>query len=181
MKGAALRELDRQVALLDGSQARLRSIRPSDASGLKELFGRVTPRSRYLRFHHFVSGLTDEEARRYTGVDNPGIFGVVVTVESGGDERLIGVGHYFRGGTATAEVAFLVDDPYQGHGVATLILEELIEIAKRHGIETFEADVLGENRQMMEVFQRAGFPLRTILKYGTLHVSFSISNHVPAN
>jgi GNAT superfamily N-acetyltransferase len=173
MRNPVLGALDRTVVLLDGSTARLRPVTPADAAGLKELFARVTPRSRYLRFHHFVPRLTDEEARRYTAVDNPDLFGVVVTV--GHDERIAGVGHYFRVGKSTAEVAFLVDDPYQGHGIATLILEELVDVAWSRGIDTFEADVLGENRQMMEVFHGAGFPLQTMLKYGTLHVTFPIS------
>lgn len=166
--------------LLDGSIARLRPVRPADAGGLKDLFGRVTPRSRYLRFHHYSPGLTDDQAERYSADNDPDFFGVVVSQGDGDAECIIGVGHYFRLDGSRAEVAFLVDDPFQGHGVATLILEELANFARSRGFDTFEAEVLGENRKMMDVFQGAGFPLTTSLRYGEMHVTFPITELHPA-
>ena len=170
--------LQRDATLLDGSRVTLRSIRPSDSIHLQDLFARVSPRSRYLRFHHYVAGLTEEESERYTAANNGSPVGIVATLGAASDERIVGVGHYFRVAPAAAEVAILVDDEYQGRGIATLILDALAEAGSASGIDTFEAYVLGENRSMMEVLHGAGFPLKTTLKYGEMHVTFPISERL---
>jgi acetyl coenzyme A synthetase (ADP forming)-like protein len=166
--------LQRDVLLIDGSTVRLRAIRPDDADRLRDLFSRVSPRSRYLRFHRQIAEITDYELDRFVTIDYENAFGLVATLGEGDGEHVIGVGHYFRTEPRSAEVAFLVEDTHQGRGIATLILDALAETARTHGITTFEAYVLGENRSMMEVFQASGYPLHSVLKYGTLHVAFPI-------
>ena len=41
-----------------------------------------------------------------------------------------------------AEVAFLVDDPHQGRGITSVLLEHLATIAATNGITRFVADTL---------------------------------------
>ena len=148
---------------------------------LRDLFRRVSPQSRYLRFHSHVGQLSDADIERFTTIDYDSAFGLVASLGEDGDEQVIGVGHYFVTEPDTAEVAFLVEDTHQGRGIATQILDALTETARAHGIETFEAYVLGENRSMMDVFQAAGFPLHSALKYGTLHVTFPIEETAAAD
>ena len=64
-----------------------------------------------------------------------------------------------RGHGGRAEVAFLVADAWQGHGIATLMLAHLAAAAQEHGIETFTAEVLPHNHRMIEVFRDSGFPV----------------------
>ena len=71
-----------------------------------------------------------------------------------------------------AEVAFTVADAHQGRGVGTLLLEHLAAIARRQGIDTFEAYVLGENNRMLEVFAASGFTVQRALDTGVFHVAF---------
>ena len=148
----------RDVLLMDGSTVRLRQITPDDADRLRDFFARLSPRSRYLRFHSHVGSLSDDDIRRFTGVDDEHLVGIVAMLGEGDEERIIGVGHYFRMTADSAEVAFAVEDTHQGRGIATQILDALAFEARVHGIETFEADVLGENRSMMEVFRGVGLP-----------------------
>jgi RimJ/RimL family protein N-acetyltransferase len=164
------------VLLKDGSTVRLRPIAPHDTELLRDLFHRTSPRSRYLRFHHQPGELSDQELIRFTDVDYANSFGLVASLGEATDERIIGIGHYFRSGQSSAEVAFLVEDSYQGRGIATQILDALTSIARANGIESFEADVLGENQSMMEVFRAAGYPLRSVLRFGTFHVEFLIQD-----
>jgi acetyl coenzyme A synthetase (ADP forming)-like protein len=173
--------LPRDVVLMDGSTVRLRAVRPDDADRLRDLFRRASPRSRYLRFHGHVGMLSDADIVRFTTIDYETLFGLVATLGEDDREQVIGVGHYFRTEPATAEVAFLVEDTHQGRGIATQILNALTEVARTHGIERFEAYVLGENRSMMDVFQAAGFPVHSVLQYGTLHVTFPIRQTVEAD
>jgi len=173
--------LPRDVLLMDGSTVRLRAVGADDAGRLRDLFRRVSPRSRYLRFHSHVGQISDADLVRFTTIDDDRVFGLVATLGEGVGEQVISVGHYFRTEPATAEVAFLVEDTHQGRGIATQILDALTGTARAHGIDTFEAYVLGENGSMMEVFQAAGFPLHSVLKYGTAHVTFPIRQTVEAD
>ncbi len=56
-----------------------------------------------------------------------------------------------------AEVAFVVQDEFQGRGLGTVLLEHLASIARRHGIRRFIADTLSDNHRMLSVFREAGF------------------------
>ena len=58
------------------------------------------------------------------------------------------------------EVAFLVDDAFQGKGLGTLLLERLALIAAKRGVRRFQAFVLAENKQMLSVFMESGFRVR---------------------
>ncbi|MEO8456485.1 MAG: GNAT family N-acetyltransferase [Chloroflexota bacterium] len=174
MPATAADLLLRDVILVDGSTVRLRAIQHDDFERLRDLFRRVSPQSRYLRFHSHVGQISDADLGRFTAIDYETVFGLVATLGEDEAEQIIGTGHYFRTEPAIAEVAFLVEDTHQGRGIATQILDALTETARAHGIQTFEAYVLGENRSMMDVFQAAGFPLHAVLKYGTLHVTFPI-------
>ena len=72
-----------------------------------------------------------------------------------------------------AEVAFAVADALQGHGIGTRLLERLASLARAQGIDTFDADVLGDNRRMLDVFRDSGFAVETRIERGDLprHVS----------
>jgi acetate---CoA ligase (ADP-forming) len=167
-----LAAFERDVLLIDGSTVHLRPIRPSDADALQQFFKRLSPRSRYLRFHHPRPRVSDEELRRFTEVDYRRIFGIVGTLGEAPEERIIGVGHYICTDTDRAEAALAVEDSHQGRGIGTQILEALAQAARRNGITAFEADVLAENNRMIEVFRDLGSPVHSGFKYGTLHVEF---------
>src|SRR5262249_43946832 len=74
-----------------------------------------------------------------------------------------------------AEVAFVVADEYQHHGIGSLLLDELARAALQRGIDTFRADTLAENRAMLDVFHHAGFPVVSSIEYGTVRLRFPIT------
>ena len=75
-----------------------------------------------------------------------------------------------------AEVAFQVDDGHAGKGVATLLLEHLAAIAQDNGVERFTAQTLGENRAMLSVFSKAGWPVHRRFDSGVIDVDFSLDD-----
>src|SRR5262245_61276552 len=144
--------------LRDGGSIHIRAIRPDDKQRLLAFFERLSIRSVYFRFFQTKQRLTDEELRYFTELDFTRDVALVATLLEGQEGDLIGVGRYFRihadgQPTTHAEVAFTVADAYQGRGMGTLLLEHLAAIARRQGINTFEAYVLGENNRMLEVFE----------------------------
>lgn len=153
-------DFERDVLLIDGSTVHLRPVRPSDSDALRQFFDRLSPRSRYLRFHRSQSHIGDAEIRRYAEVDYVRTFGIVATLGEMPEERITGVGHYTRIDSDRADAAFAVEDSHRGRGIGTLILETLAQAACHNGSTTFEADVLAENHRMIQVFRdNQGLPV----------------------
>jgi ribosomal protein S18 acetylase RimI-like enzyme len=80
------------------------------------------------------------------------------------------MGSYVRSGAA-AEVAFAVEEDFQRRGIASRLLRELADIARAHGIERLEAEVLAENTSMLNVFRRSSLPMRTKHEHGVVRVT----------
>jgi acetyltransferase len=64
-------------------------------------------------------------------------------------------------GSNEAEVAFVVADQHQHHGLGTYLLDRIIDIARNEGIGALEAVVLTDNFSMRGLFRRAGFHFHT--------------------
>ena len=95
---------------------------------------------------------------------------LVATIESGKQETIVGLGRYARSGPS-AEIAFTVEEDYQGRGIASRLLLELTHIARDNGILRFEADVLADNAPMLDVLHHSGLPMREAEADGVVHVT----------
>jgi GNAT superfamily N-acetyltransferase len=126
----------------------IRSIRPDDAAGLQAFHARLsndTIRNRFLGIHPM---LRDAEAHRFTSVLRGKDAALVATI----DETIVAVGRYVGLSGGDAEVAFVVEDPCQGHGIGTALLTLLAHIAWDDGIRHFVADTFAANGAMLDVF-----------------------------
>jgi hypothetical protein len=103
---------DVDVVLTSGRVARVRAIRPDDADRLRDLHSRLSPESRLLRFFTPMPTLPDNMVQRFVNVDHSDRVALVLEL----DEQLIAVGRYDRLSERPdeAEVAFVVDDRFQG-------------------------------------------------------------------
>lgn len=159
--------------LRDGTSIHIRAIRPDDKRRLLAHFQQLGKQSVYFRFFGAKKRLTDEELKRLTEPDFINHVGLVATLRDGEDEHIIGVGRYLRYNVPhRAEVAFAVTDAHQGRGIGTLLLDHLAPLARAQGITEFEADVLGENNRMLQVFANSGFVVRRAMADGVVHVRF---------
>ena len=64
------------------------------------------------------------------------------------------------------DLAFVVDEKYQGLGIATSLYEMLIRLAKDRGLKGFTAEVLQANQRMMKVFEKGHLPVNARVKNG---------------
>ena len=165
------RELGAQVILSDGTWCIVRPIRPEDAERLIRFHRHLSQRSTYLRFFTVHPTLSADEVKRFTIVDYQDRLALVVER----DEELIAVGRFDRiVGTPEAEVAFVVTDDYQHHGLGSLLLDELARAARARGIKTFVAETLCENKPMLDVFHHSGFDVSSQIDCGTVRLRFGI-------
>jgi GNAT superfamily N-acetyltransferase len=165
-----------KATMLDGGVIRIRAIRPDDQERLHEHFRGLSEQSIYFRFMGIRRDLSPEDLKRLTELDFKSHVGLAATLTENARERFIGVGRYICGNDPNrAEVAFAILDEFQGRGIGTLMLEHLRRIAEANGVTEFEADVLGENRPMLEVFAHMGFESQRSLDTGVVHLRSSTS------
>jgi RimJ/RimL family protein N-acetyltransferase len=72
-----------------------------------------------------------------------------------------------------AEVAFVVEDAWQGRGLGTILLHALLSAAHQREVQCFRADVLTDNRRMMRLLVRHTEIVQRTTQYGVTEVFFS--------
>jgi acyl-CoA hydrolase/GNAT superfamily N-acetyltransferase len=138
----------------------LRPVKISDEPLLKDFFYSLSDQSLYRRFMSVRKDMPHERLQDFVIIDYSREMVILAILQKGEIEEVIGVGQYgIDEATHSAEVAFAVRDDYQGQGIGTELLRYLTVLAKRQGLLGFTAEVLFENRPMMQVFERAGFDL----------------------
>ena len=147
--------LTRDVILADGSTLRMRAAGPGDYDDVKAFYDRLSPDSRYMRFHGTVG--TDIPSRYV--VEASGVDRVALICRHG--DRVVAVANYDRLlEPGVAEVAFAVAEDFRRRWTATRLLEQLAAIAAERGIRRFNAEVLAINHAALGVFKEAGFKVR---------------------
>ena len=165
--------------LKNGVTVKIRAIRPADKTAVAEAFALLEPTSVYSRFFQFKQSLSNPELKAATEVDFENVVALVVTIESEGREVIIGGGRYATIDSSSrqrsAEIAFMVEEDFQGQGIAGRILKHLAYIAREKGVSQFEAEVLPQNKAMLAVFSRSGLPMQQNPADGTIHVTLSLA------
>ena len=140
------------MRVLDGGLL-LRLIRPDDEPRLVALYGRLSRHTAYQRFFAAMQRLPPDWAHFLANVDYRTRLALVV--ERPDADELVAVARYEPSGTeGIAEVAFVVQDDWQGRGLGRLLLAELIAAAQTRGIRRFRAYVLADNYRMLRLLAR---------------------------
>jgi RimJ/RimL family protein N-acetyltransferase len=143
-----------RTQLRDGSPVLIRPIAPEDRELLRRGFEELSDRSRYLRFQVPMASLSDEQLSYLTVVDHHDHEALVALDPATGDG--VGVARFVRVSDGVAECAVVVADDWQGRGVATVLLDRLVERAHEEGVERFTAIVLAENAEALRLLAHLG-------------------------
>lgn len=155
MEADALASFDQVLTLAGGERVRLRPIRPDDESRLAELYGRLSHQTAYQRFFAVMRRLPPDWARFLANVDYRRRFALVAEDAGASTPTLVGVARYEPvPDEDAAELAFVVQDSWQGKGLGSWLVRELLRAAHLNGIERFRAYVLGDNRRMLHLLTR---------------------------
>jgi RimJ/RimL family protein N-acetyltransferase len=172
-----------QTALRNGTPVVLRVALPEDRAKVVAAFGKLDPDSIYTRFFSMRKELSPTELDRFGATDFVNFVALAAIVGSGVDETLIGGASYVvlpsADGVRAAEVAFTIEEDYQGQGLASQLLRMLVAIARQHGIVQFEAEVLAGNQAMLAVFERSGLPLTKSKEGGVTHLVMDLRQNPP--
>ena len=164
--------------LTDGRCVLIRSAAPDDWQAVHDFAAGLGRTSVYRRFFGYVKDpgrLMADAACRPVPEGMPRPRGALLGLLDG---VVVGLAEWIRGrDPREAEIAFAVADQLQGHGMATLLAEHLLDEAARAGIRRFSAITQAENHAMIEVFTTLGLPVRKEWDHGTLVVTVPLDVH----
>ncbi len=155
-----------------GVEIRFRPIRPSDEEEMRRLFYRFSDESVYYRYFSSLKAMPHTRMQTYVNVDWSDVMSIVGVAGKPGEGAIVSEARYLVDpGGGWAEIAFVVDEPYQSLGISSYVFSLLVRLAKERGIKGFWADVLSSNMAMMKVFSRSGLPILTEMENGVYHVT----------
>jgi acyl-CoA hydrolase/RimJ/RimL family protein N-acetyltransferase len=155
---------------------RFRAIKPSDEEEMRRLFYRFSDKSVYYRYFSPIKVMPHAKMQEYVNVDYRHFMSIVGLVDESGIERIIAEGRYVRlEDRPFADTAFIVDEKYQGRGIATFLLDMLISFAQEQGIIGFSADVLADNKAMIRTYEKSRYPIEATVEFGVYHLTIPFS------
>jgi RimJ/RimL family protein N-acetyltransferase len=160
--------------LRNGRRVEIRALTPEDRPALLAAVDRTSEESLYRRFFSPRRRFTERETAYFVDVDFEKHVALVAVTEENGRPTIVAGGRYIVVEPGKAEVAFVVVDAYQGHGIGSALMRHLAIIAAAAGLQQFTAEVLAENTPMLRVFERSGQNLRSKLESGVLHVDLDL-------
>lgn len=165
-----------RLILRDGSVAAVRVAQPQDRTAIRAFFHALPADDRFRRFLG-TGDPSDALIDRCCGAIDPRQGRTLLTSRLDPDEkeRVVAAATYIGTTPNTAEVAFAVLPDLQGHGVATLMLEQLGAHAEVQGYERFVATTLADNAAMLNVFRDCGFTVTSTRSNGCIEVELSLT------
>jgi RimJ/RimL family protein N-acetyltransferase len=161
----------------DGLAVTIRALHDDDRDRITAAIRGLDRQSIYLRLFSYRGELTEKGLNRVMHFDPASEIVLLATVGAGAGEKVIGSARYVVTRPGVAEVAFVVEEDYHGRGIAGRLLRHLGIVAQEQGLDTFEAEVLPENKPMQAVFGRTGWQVESRRSGGVVHVTM----HLPRN
>jgi GNAT superfamily N-acetyltransferase len=156
-----------RVVLRDGRTVILRPIRASDGPALRAFLEGVSVQS--LRRRFFGTPDLDRTTNALIDGCRAGDFGLIAEDVSTG--AIVAHAAWFLIEPDRAESAFLVTDHWQGRGLGSVLLAQLVKAAGERGVTTLVAETLPFNHEMIAVFERSGYPVHVRRDDGSIEIA----------
>lgn len=153
-------------------KVRFRAIKPSDEEAMRRLFYRFSDETIFRRFFYPMKTMPHKKMQEYVNVNYSRVMSVVALVGEPEQSEIIAEARYeIDEQENQGEIAFIVDDKYQGLGVATYLYNMLVRLGMERGVKGFCAEVLQTNTGMMKVFEKGDFPVEARLEGGVYRLN----------
>jgi GNAT superfamily N-acetyltransferase len=158
----------RQEKLKDGTPVFVRPIEEGDSERERRFIEALSLESRRMRFLGEINSPSASLLEHFVHPDPEREAAYIALINVGGEEREIGVARYSMDSDGKAcECAVTVADAWQKKGLASLLMQRLIDEAKRHGLARIYSLDLAENDGMRALALRFGFERATDPKDAT--------------
>jgi len=160
----------------------IRPIRPEDEPLLIKLHAALSDRSVYMRYFQplkLSQRTAHERLTRICFIDYDREMALVAEHRAPDDtNEIIAIGRLSTmHDRDEAELAVLVDDRFQHHGLGTELYRRLIDVAREEHVRLVMCTILSENREMRTICENLGFSMHADLEDGTILAELE----VPAN
>lgn len=145
-------------ALSDGRRVLVRPMNPGDAEAERDFIVALSPQSRRNRFQEQIGEPSPEMIARLVDVDHVNDEAYIALSEESDFRAIVGVSRYAVGNDPLqCEIAVTVRDDWQGHGLGTLLMQQLIATARERGLQRMVSLDFAENREMAHLAHHLGF------------------------
>lgn len=137
---------------IDGTELVTRPMTAGDAQAVRDMHERCSPES--IRFRYFgpMPRLSDRVIRMFTDPAK----GLTLVTQVVGGERVVAMSNLMDLGAGEAELAFLVEDDWQGRGLGRTLLGHVIGLAPGRRVDELTASVYATNRRMLALLKGVG-------------------------
>jgi GNAT superfamily N-acetyltransferase len=149
-----------------GTEVTLLTPTASDTEAVLAMLVRCSRASLFHRFHGLTDGVAYFEALLR---DRP----LDQTLLAWWGSACVGVADLAVSATGTLDLGVLVEDAWQRRGIGTRLAATLLDNARANGATTAHADVLGDNRFILQALRRIG-PLTVSIDSGILSIDIDL-------
>ncbi len=154
---------------------RFRAMKPSDEEAMRRFFYRCSREMVFYRFFYSIKTMSHDKMQEYVNVDYGKEFSVVGFGGKKGEGKMIAEARLVTGDEEhIGEVAFLIDETYQGLGIGSYLMDLLIVEGRNRGLHALCAQVLSDNQPMIKVFEKTGLPVESRLESGVYQITIKI-------
>lgn len=140
-----------------------------------EAVKRTSAKSLFRRFFGPRREFSENEIRFFLNVDFVNHVAIIAEIDENGKAAVVGRARFIKLDAETAEMAFAVIDPYQGHGIGKMLMHHIAVLARAAGIRKLVAEVLPENTPMLKVMEKSGLPMTTRRESKVVHVALALA------
>lgn len=149
--------------LRDGRVVTIRPVRPDDARRMGEFLQGLSGGNRYYRFQKWISVPSEKLSEFLADVDYDRQMAYVCTAGAGEDAPIVGDARYsVNADGKSCEFGVMIADAWHNTGIAGLLMDDLIEAARRRGLKRMEGLVLAVNPTMLHFARGLGFNVTAI-------------------
>jgi GNAT superfamily N-acetyltransferase len=171
--------LEWKETLRDGTTVLIRPIREADIDIERYFIKQLSPQSRRFRFLGSMSEPSPALLKQLTHPDPKSELALVALVADGSQKREIGVARFSaRADRLSCECAVVVSDAWHNLGLATILMQHLIEVARRRNIECMYSVDAANNQAMRDLAEHLGFKRKTD-PTDTTQVLYTLDLRVP--
>ena len=128
----------------------VRKLWPGEADAYRDHLLRLDPESRHRRFSGAVGDDFVAQHARSIGDFGTVVYGFFLDGTLRGAAELRPASPFAR----EAEAAFSVEQPWQSHGVGTVLLEHVLLAARNRGVTALAMQCLADNRRMQQLARK---------------------------